>query len=92
MECKFYIKNEHISENKEILIYGFKHIKTDKIDKYILFGCESDDLYEYDKLFTFLCNNLKKKEIELKNFKITAWSSMTLFKRNNLFKFQGIGY
>ena len=26
----------------KILVYGFKHIKTDTIDNYILFGCESD--------------------------------------------------
>ena len=44
MECKSYIKNEEIPENKEIFIYGFKHIKTDKIDQFILIGCESDEL------------------------------------------------
>ena len=37
---KSYIKNEGITENKEIFVYGFKHIKTDQIDKYILIGCE----------------------------------------------------
>ena len=31
MECKLYIKNEDIPENKETFIYGFKHVKTDKI-------------------------------------------------------------
>ena len=36
MECKSYIKNENISENKETFIYGFKHVKTDKTDNYIL--------------------------------------------------------
>ena len=28
LECKTYIENEGISENKEILVYGFKYIKT----------------------------------------------------------------
>ena len=27
--CKMYGKNEGIPENKEILVYGFKHIKSD---------------------------------------------------------------
>ena len=30
MECKSYIKNEDIPENKEIFISGFKPVKTDK--------------------------------------------------------------
>ena len=29
---KSYIKYEEIPENKEIFIYGYKHINTDKID------------------------------------------------------------
>ena len=37
---KSYIKYEVISENKEIFIYSFKHVKTDKIDNYILIGSE----------------------------------------------------
>ena len=49
--CKSYIKNEEFSENKEIFIYGMKHIKTDKVDNYILFGSESEELYSNDKLF-----------------------------------------
>ena len=53
MECKSYIKNEEISENKEIFIYGFKHVKRDKIDNYILIGCKSDELYENDIQFNF---------------------------------------
>ena len=32
METMTYTKNEDISENKEIFIYGFKHVKTDKIN------------------------------------------------------------
>ena len=42
--CESQIKNEDIPENKEIFIYGFRHIKTDKIDNYILIACESDEL------------------------------------------------
>ena len=57
MECKSYIKKEDISENKEMFIYGFKHVKTDKIDNYILIGCESDELFENDKLFNFWSKN-----------------------------------
>ena len=38
MECTSYIRNEDSSKNKEIFIYGFKHMKTDKINDYILFG------------------------------------------------------
>ena len=29
-------------EVKETFGYGFKHIRTDKMDKFIMFGCESD--------------------------------------------------
>ena len=45
MECKAYIKNEGISENKEVFLFRFKHIKADKIDKYIFIVCESDELF-----------------------------------------------
>ena len=38
MECKSYMKNEDIPENKETIIYGLKHIKTDKLDNYKSFG------------------------------------------------------
>ena len=31
-------KYEDISENEEIFIYGFKYVKTDKIDNYIIIG------------------------------------------------------
>ena len=30
--CKSYIQYADIPENKEIFIYGFRHIKTDKVD------------------------------------------------------------
>ena len=55
--CKSYKKNEDIPESKEIIIYGFKHNRTDKIDKYILIGLKSDESYENDKLFNFWTNN-----------------------------------
>ena len=51
--CKSYIKNEEKPENKEIIIYGFKHIKTDKIDSFTLIGCESHELYENDQLLVY---------------------------------------
>ena len=66
MECKSYTKNEDISENKEIFIYGFKHVKTDKVDNYILIGCESDELLENDKLFNFWSNKFINEEIQKK--------------------------
>ena len=72
MDCKSYLKNEDISENKEIFIYGFKHVKTDKIGNYILIGCESDELFENDKLFNFWSNKFLNKEIEKKKFQINT--------------------
>ena len=90
LDRKSYTKNEDISENKEIFIYGFKQVKTDKMDNYILIGCESDVLYENDKLFNFWSNKFINKEIEMRNFKITAWFFMTLVKRNNFLKIQSI--
>ena len=89
-DFKTYIKYEDILENKEILIYSFKHIKTDKVDNYILIGSESDELHENDKLFNIWSNKIINKEIENRNFKLTGWPFMTLVKRNNFFKIQGI--
>ena len=56
IETMTYTKYEDISENKEIFIYGFKHVKTDKVNNYILIVSESDELYENDKLFNFWSN------------------------------------
>ena len=70
-----------------------KHIKTDKIDKFILIGCEADDLCENDKLLNFWSNKFlnKEAETEMRNFKKkTGWSFMTLVKRGNFYKIQGI--
>ena len=85
-----YTKYENIPENKEIFIYGFKHIKTDKIDNYILIGCESDELYENNKLFNFWSNKCINKEKEDRDFKMTGYPFMTLVKRNNFFRIQSI--
>ena len=71
--CKSYIKFEDIPENKGIFVYGFQHIKTDKIDNHILFGCELDVLYENSKLCNFWSNKFINKEIEKRDFKITGW-------------------
>ena len=88
--CKSYIKYEDIPENKEIFIYGFKHIKTGKIDNYILIGCETDGLYENKNLFNFWSKKFINKEIEMRNFEITGWPFMTLVEINNFFKIQGL--
>ena len=88
--CKSYIKYEDIPENKEIFIYGFKHVKTDEIDNYILIGCESEELFENDKLFKFWSNKFINNEIENRNFQKTGWPFMTLVKRNIFFKIQGV--
>ena len=89
MECKSYMKNERIPEKKEIFVYGFKHVKTDKINIYLLIGCESDELYENDKLFNVWSIKIVNKEIEMRIFKITGWTFRTLVKRNNFLKNQG---
>ena len=88
--CKLYINYENNPENKEISIYGFKHIKTDKIDKYFLIGCESDRLNESNKLLNFWSNKILNEGIRKGKFEITGWSFMTLVKRSNFFKIQGI--
>ena len=91
ISCKSYIKYEDIPGNKGTFIYGFKHIKTDKIDN-ILIGCESDVLYENNKLFNFWSNKIINQEIEKRDFKVTGWSFKTLVKSNNFFKIQDVCY
>ena len=88
--CKSYIRYEDIPENNEIFVYGYKHIKSDKIDNYILIGCESDEIYENNKLFNFWSNKFIIEEIQKRKFKITGWPFMTLVKRNSFFEVQGI--
>ena len=90
MDYKSYTKNEYIPENKEIFVYSFKPVKTDKVEYYILIASESDELHEKDELFNIWSNKLINKEIENRIFKLTGWPSMTLVKRNNFFKIQGI--
>ena len=88
MECKSYMKNKDIPENKEIFVHGFKHIKTNEIDNYVLTGCDSDEIFENDKLFNFWSKKFINKGIEMRNFKLTGWPFMTLVKSNNFFKIQ----
>ena len=90
MECKSYMKKEDVPENKENFIHGFEHIKTDKIDIYTSIGCKSDERYENDKLFKFWSKKSIYEKIEMRMFKITGWSFLTLVKRNNFFKSQSI--
>ena len=68
----------------EIIIHRFKGIKTDKVDNYIIIGCESDDLYENDKLFNFWSKKILNEEIKMRDFKVRGWFLMTLVKRNNI--------
>ena len=82
---KSYIKYENIPENKDIFVYGFKHIKKDKIKNYILIGCESVEIYDKVKLFNIWSNKFINKEREKRNFKITGWSFMTLVKETTFF-------
>ena len=90
MDCKSYMKNKVFLENKEIFIYRLKHIKTKKIKIYRIIGCESDELYEKDKLFNMWSNKFINKEVEKRDFKITGWHLMTVVKRNNFFKIPSI--
>ena len=90
LDFKWYIKYEDIPGNKEIIIYSFKPVQTNKVENYILIASESDELHENDKLFNIWSNKLINKEIENRNFKLTGWPFMTLVERNNFFKIQGI--
>ena len=65
-------------------------LKRKKIDNSILIGCESDELYEIYNLFNFWSNKSINEEIEYRDFKLTGRPFMTLVKRNNFFKIQGI--
>ena len=69
IETMTYTKYKDFFENKEIFVYGFKHMKTDKVDIYILLGCASDELHERDKVFYFWSSKCKNKGIELRIFK-----------------------
>ena len=90
MECKSYMRNEDISENKEIIVYGSKDVKTDKVDKYILIGCELGELHEKDKLINLWSNKFVNEEIETRKFKLTGRTFLTLVKRNHFPKIHSI--
>ena len=70
--CITYMKHKDVPGNKRIFAYEFKPNETDKIDKHISVGCESDDIYESYKLFNFLSNRFVNREIENRDFKITG--------------------
>ena len=91
IETMTYTKYEVIPGNKKIFIYGLKYVKTVKIDNYILMGCESEELYENDKLFVFWSNKFINAEMQKRKIKITGWPFLTLLRRNSFFKVQGIG-
>ena len=86
MVRKLYMKNEVNSENREVIKYGFRYNKTDKVYNYMLIGCESQDVCENIKLFNFRSNKFSKREIEKRDFKITGWSFMTLVKKTTFSK------
>ena len=69
---KSYLKHEDVPENKEIFVYGVKHIKTDKIDKFFLRETKSDELNENQKPFNFWSNEFGNREKELRNFEVTG--------------------
>ena len=56
IEVNSYRRYEEIHKNKEMFVYGFKHIEK-KLDNHTLIGCESDELYENDDLLNFWSNN-----------------------------------
>ena len=84
------MKNEETPENKEIFVYEFKHVKRDKVDEFILVGRKSDELFENDDLFNFWSNEFLNKDEKNRDFKITRWPFITLYKRNNFLEIQGI--
>ena len=69
MECKSWISNEKNPENKKSIVYDFKYVETDKINNCILFGCESDELYENNKLFKLWSDKFLIQEIGMKKSK-----------------------
>ena len=50
------------------------------MDKYELVECESDEIYENDKLFNFSSNIIINKETEQRDFKIRGWPFLTIVK------------
>ena len=87
---KSYMKHEDMSENEVIFAYGFQHIKTDKIDKYILIGFDLDEIHEKDRVFNFSSEKIINEEIEMRDFKITERPFLVLVKNNNASKIQSV--
>ena len=92
IEVNSYTKYQETPDNKKILIYGLRHFETKKVDNFMLRGCESDDLYENDKLFNFWSKKFINEEMGKRDFQITGRPFMTLVKRNNLFTIQSVCY
>ena len=78
-------KHEGIPENKEIFNHGTEHIETKKVHNFILVACESDELYENDKLINSWWNKFSKKEIEKRDFNRSGWPFTTLVNRTMFF-------
>ena len=53
-------KNEDFPENKEIFGCGFKHIKTDKVDTFLIIGCASYKINGIIKLFNFWSKKIRR--------------------------------
>ena len=64
IESIVYTEDQVFSESREVFIYGFKYKKTDKVNRYNLVGCESDELNDDNQLFNFWSKINLKKEIE----------------------------
>ena len=50
IESNLWIKNEVIRENREMVVYGFKHNKTDKFENYILKGPKADKKWKQSNI------------------------------------------
>ena len=79
-----YMKHEDVPEDEEIFNFRFRHIKTDKTNKYKLIGCESDKLYDNDKLFNFWSNQVLNEEISVCYKKSDANKNMCLCTVDNM--------
>ena len=50
------------------------NIEINKVENYLLIGCESDELYENSGIINLWSNKFINKEIEKTNFEISGWS------------------
>ena len=78
------------SRKQVVIVFEFKHKKTDKAEYFILIGCKSDELKKNDELFNFWLNKFLNKETELKIFGVTVWSLRALVKQNTFLDIQSI--